>query len=309
METATGDSLFGVKTRSKKTEIDSVEDIQLLKNISNGHPEVNALVQDQIFQNFVETTVDPNHGPLTEDVSDDYIPHEESVIEADDGGSSEEDLDEEEEVNPPNDEEIAEVNLDATEGKAAMLKNVPPAMAAAYKKRFPHFWRMKDGLRVHTGTGYDHEEDPDFEEKKRDETIELSSGSESDDESSSSDEEEEEDMVKGEEVAELSSMVEDMMIPDDSILEGAVDEAIKEVDNEEESDESEESDDEIDTNEPDHLDLLDDQKDMVYEDDIEYKPIEEDVAIDESDDSYTSANEDSEESSDDESEQVETMDE
>merc|ERR1712142_1163982 len=145
-------------------------------------------------------------------------------------------------------------------------------------------------------------------EKKRDETIELSSGSETDDESSSSDEEEEEDMVKGEEVAELSSMVEDMMIPDDSILEGAVDEAIKEVDNEEESDESEESDD-IDTNEPDHLDLLDDQKDMVYEDDIEYKPIEEDVAIDESDDSYTSANEDSEESSDDESEQVETMDE
>merc|ERR1712200_226076 len=158
---------------------------------------------------------------------------------------------------------------------AAMLKNVPPAMAAAYKKRFPHFWRMKDGLRVHTGPGYDHEEDPDFEEKKRDETIELSSGSESDDESSSSDEEEEEeDMVKGEEVAELSSMVEDMMIPDDSILEGAVDEAIKEVDNGEESDESEE-----------------------YEDDIEYKPIEEDVAIDESDDSYTPANEDSEESS------------
>ena len=48
---------------------------------------------------------------------------------------------------------------------------------------------------------------------------------------------------------------------------------------------------------------------MVYEDDIEYKPIEEDVAIDESDDSYTSANEESEESSDDESEQVETMDE
>merc|ERR1712142_1335091 len=100
-------------------------------------------------------------------------------------------------------------------------------------------------------------------EKKRDETIELSSGSESDDESSSSDEEEEEDMVKGEEVAELSSMVEDMMIPDDSILEGAVDEAIKEVDN-----------------------------------DNEYKPIEEDVAIDESDDSYTPANDDSEESSD-----------
>merc|ERR1712212_461884 len=170
-------------------------------------------------------------------------------------------------------------------------------------------WRMKDGLQVHTGAGYDHEEDPDFLEKKRDETIELSSDESDSDSESSSGEEDEEEMVKGEEIADLSSMVEDMMIPDDSILEGAVDEAIKEVDNEEESDESEESDDEIDTNEPDHLDLLDDQKDMVYEDDIEYKPIEEDVAIDESDDSYTSANEDSEESSDDESEQVETMDE
>merc|ERR1712025_1314456 len=104
-----------------------------------------------------------------------------------------------------------------------------------------------------------------------------------------------------------------MMIPDDSVVEVAVEEAknhetAEAVDIEAES-ASEDSDDEIDTNEPDHLDLLDDRKDMVYEDDIEYKPIEEDVAIDESDDSYTSANEDSEESSDDESEQVETMDE
>merc|ERR1711973_565645 len=114
-------------------------------------------------------------------------------------------------------------------------------------------------------------------------------------------------MVKEEELADLTAMVEDMAIPDDSILEEAVEEAI-DANNDEES-ATDESDDEIDTNEPDHLDLLDDQKDMVYEDDIEYKPIEEDVAIDESDDSYTSANEDSEESSDDESEQVETMDE
>jgi len=309
METATGDSVCGIKTRSNKTKNESFEDIQLLKNASNGHPEVHALVQDQIFQNFVETIVNPNNGPLTEDLSEDFIPHDDSVIDADDGGSSEEDLDEEEDINPPNDDEISEVNLEAAEGKAALLRNVSPAMAEAYKKRFPHFWRMKDGLQVHTGAGYDHEEDPDFLEKKRDETIELSSDESDSDSESSSGEEDEEEMVKGEEIADLTSMVEDMMIPDDSILEVAVDEAIKEVDNEEESD-SDESDDEIDTNEPDHLDLLDDQKDMVFENDIEYKPIEEDVNIEESDDSYTSANdEDSEESSDDESEQVETMDE
>lgn len=311
METATGDSVFGVKTRSKKTDVDSVEDFQLLKNASNGHAEVHALVQDQIYQNFVETTVDPDHGPLTEDLSEDFIPHEDSVVEADDGGSSEEELDEEEGVNPPNEDEIAEVNLEAAEGKAAMLRNVSPAMAEAYKKRFPHFWRMKEGLRIHTGNGYDHEEDPDFLEKKRDETIELSSDSDS--ESSSS---EEEEMVKEEEISELSSMVEDMMIPDDSVVEVAVEEALErraEAVGIESESASEDSDDEIDTNEPDHLDLLNDQKDMVYENDVEYKPIEEDVNIEESsDDSYVSAPEsddDSDESTVKESEEVENMDE
>merc|ERR1712080_56293 len=312
METATGDSVFGVKTRSKKTDVDSVEDFQLLKNASNGNAEVHALVQDQIYQNFVETTFDPDHGPLNEDLSEDFIPHEDSVVEADEGGSSEEELDEEEGVNPPNEDEIAEINLEAAEGKAAMLKNVPPAMAEAYKKRFPHFWRMKEGLRIHTGNGYDHEEDPDFLEKKRDETIELSSDSDS--ESSSS--EEEEEMVKEEEISELSSMVEDKRIPDDSVVEVAVEEALErraEAVGIESESASEDSDDEIDTNEPDHLDLLNDQKDMVYENDVEYKPIEEDVNIEESsDDSYVSASgsdDDSDESTIEESEQVENMDE
>ena len=65
-----------------------------------------------------------------------------------------------------------------------------------------------------------------------------------------------------------------------------------------------ENDDETDTNEPDHLDLLDDNLDMVYDDDVDYEPIESD-----SEDSYASAEgeEDSyEEDSDDEtrSEQV-----
>merc|ERR1712212_605699 len=212
METATGDSVCGVKTRSNKTKNESFEDIQLLKNASNGHPEVNALIQDQIFQNFVENIVNPNNGPLTEDLSEDFIPHDDSVIDADDGGSSEEDLDEEEDINPPNDDEISEVNLEAAEGKAALLRNVSPAMAEAYKKRFPHFWRMKDGLQVHTGAGYDHEDDPDFLEKKRDETIELSSDESDSDSESSSGEEDEEEMVKGEEIADLTSMVEDLMM-------------------------------------------------------------------------------------------------
>ena len=35
-----------------------------------------------------------------------------------------------------------------------------------------------------------------------------------------------------------------------------------------------ESDDETDTNEPDHLDLIDDKKDMIYDDDVAYEPIE-----------------------------------
>ena len=54
-----------------------------------------------------------------------------------------------------------------------------------------------------------------------------------------------------------------------------------------------------DSNEPDHLDLLDDNLDMVYEDDVAYEPIESD-----SEDSCASAEE--EEDSDDKtrSEQV-----
>ena len=36
-----------------------------------------------------------------------------------------------------------------------------------------------------------------------------------------------------------------------------------------------EFDDETDTNEPDHLDLIDDKKDMIYDDDVAYEPIEE----------------------------------
>ena len=62
--------------------------------------------------------------------------------------------------------------------------------------------------------------------------------------------------------------------------------------------------DETDTNEPDHLDLLDDNLDMVYDDDVAYEPIDDGDKSD-SEDSYTSA--EGEEDSDDETEQ-ENMD-
>ena len=48
--------------------------------------------------------------------------------------------------------------MEATENKEIMLKNIPPAMAAAYKKRFPNFWHIHEGIRVHSGKGYDAEE-------------------------------------------------------------------------------------------------------------------------------------------------------
>ena len=56
-----------------------------------------------------------------------------------------------------------QVKLSAAESRAAMLKNVPPHLAAAYKKRFPNFWQIHEGIRLHSGKGYDAEEDPDFE--------------------------------------------------------------------------------------------------------------------------------------------------
>ena len=59
-----------------------------------------------------------------------------------------------------------------------------------------------------------------------------------------------------------------------------------------------------DETEPDHLDLLDDNLDIVYDDDVAYEPIEGDDKSD-SEDSYVSTEE---EDSDDESEQ-ENMDE
>ena len=111
METATGDCAYNLKTRSQKANIDPINEIQLLKKVSNESPEVQALIHDQIYHNFVEKMIDPDHGPLAEELAneDEFVPNDDSVIEVEDGGSSEEELDEEEEANPVNEDEITEV--------------------------------------------------------------------------------------------------------------------------------------------------------------------------------------------------------
>jgi len=311
MEASDGDTrvVSDIKTRSQKKKLGTVDE-DLLKSVDDTDPEVQALVHDQIFFNFVQKTNDPDHGPLSEDLADseDFVPNEESVLEAEDGGSSEDELDDEEATNPSTEAEIAEVNLEAADSIVNMLKNAPPALAETYKKRFPIFWRMQQGLRAHTGNGYDHEEDPAFEIKEREEepgedTIELLS---SDSESSSSDEEEDE-MVNEEEMVKLTSMVEDMVIPaDDSVIEvPVIPKSLSPV--EEVEIEDSESEDETETKDPSFSDLADPSKDMIYEDDIPYEPVEVDVQS--SDDSYISAkDDDSEESSDGESDE-ENMDE
>jgi len=111
----------------------------------------------------------------------------------------------------------------------------------------------------------------------------------------------------GDEMAALASKVEDLMIPDETMEEIA---ASKTLDTVDEADiEEDDSDDETDTNEPDHLDLIDDKKDMIYDDDVAYEPIEEGNKSD-SEDSYASAEgeDESDDEADDESEQ-ENMDE
>merc|ERR1712127_706181 len=195
METATGDSVYNLKTRSQKANIDPINEIQLLKKVSNESPEVQALIHDQIYHNFVEKVIDPDHGPLAEELAneDEFVPNDDSVIEVEDGGSSEEELDEEVE---------ATVNKEIAASKT--LDTVDEA---------------------------------DIEE-------------------------------------------------DDS-----------------------ESGDETDTNEPDYLDLIDDKKDMIYDDDVAYEPTEEGNKSD-SEDSYASAEgEDSDDEADDDESEQENMDE
>ena len=92
--------------------------------------------------------MDPNQGPLKENgvsvEDDDFVPNESSILEADDGGSSEDDLDDEDQNF--DEAELDRICTEARENPVAMLAKVPPAMKDAYKKRFPGFWRMQQGI-------------------------------------------------------------------------------------------------------------------------------------------------------------------
>ena len=65
------------------------------------------------------------------------------------------------------------------------------------------------------------------------------------------------------------------MFLDETMDEIAASKTLDTVDEADIEEDDSESDDETDTNEPDHLDLIDDKKDMIYDDDVAYEPIEE----------------------------------
>ena len=81
METATGDSAYNLKTRSRKANIDPINEIQLLKQVSNESPEVQALIHDQIYHNFDEKMNYPN-GSLAEELANenDFVPNDEHSV-------------------------------------------------------------------------------------------------------------------------------------------------------------------------------------------------------------------------------------
>ena len=90
-----------------------------------------------IFQNVV----DPDKGILDNVEDNDFVPNDESILEAEDGESSEDELDKEDETETAEDQEAI-----FTEGQAANIQGVPPVLSQAYKKRFPNFWRTQQGL-------------------------------------------------------------------------------------------------------------------------------------------------------------------
>ena len=62
---------------------------------------------------------------------------------------------------------------------------------------------------------------------------------------------------------------------DETMDEIAASKTLDTVDEADIEEDDSESDDETDTNEPDYLDLIDDKKDMIYDDDVAYEPTEE----------------------------------
>ena len=178
--------------------------------------------------------VDPDQGLLKEEdeaAEDEFVPGESSILEAEDGGSSEEELDKEEEAD--NVEEELELSLD---DKTDVVKGVPPAMAQAYKKRFPEFWRTHQSLTMSSGQGYNEEEDPDFEANEDSEESGEDTETESDNKDNSQDEMKE----VQEEIDALTAKVEDMIIPEEEVKMAAAEAKSEDAHNDDEEDEEEE---------------------------------------------------------------------
>ena len=99
------------------------------------------------WQQFsLQNVVDPDQGPIKNDIlaeDEDFVPNEDLIVEADDGGSSEEELDKVEEEGGDDEDHEAVITESQIPNK---LQGVPSALAHAYKKRFPNFWRTQQGL-------------------------------------------------------------------------------------------------------------------------------------------------------------------
>ena len=77
------------------------------------------------------------------------------------------------------------------------------------------------------------------------------------------------------EVSTLDGLTCYFLFLDETMDEIAASKTLDTVDEADIEEDDSESDDETDTNEPDYLDLIDDKKDMIYDDDVAYEPIEE----------------------------------
>jgi len=310
MENGGSIEILGTQTRTQAKKFGvNVMDApikQYLNNISGDKVEAQELIQDRIFHDFVENVVDPDQGPIKNDIlaeDEDFVPNEDLIVEADDGGSSEEELDKVEEEGGDDEDHEAVITESQIPNK---LQGVPSALAHAYKKRFPNFWRTQQGLIATSGHGYDQEEDPDFQTAEEGDDEESSS--ESSDEEEECEIDETEDAVaakvtslqtratKVSEVEDLTEMVEDMAIPDED---GDKNADIENNDDEEDEDEVVEMSFQQQL-EDDHL------KDYKSDEDPDFEPAE-DVEESTEDESDMSGDSSDDEASDDEQEEEENM--
>jgi len=290
---SSGDQQAQVCTRRMKNAANGGENIfdefDQLKNVTDDQPEVKDLLEDQIFHTFVEKTVFPDHGPINEEDPvdmDDFVPEDDAIAEAEDGGSSEDDLDNE----CLAEDEVVKICGDASGNASEMFKDVPPGMVAAYKKRFPNFWRMHQGLRNHSGLGYDQEEDPDFEV-----IVDESDSSDASSDGENDDMEKEVGGLSGDlekEIGDLACMVEDMaVIPDDS---NSVVELLPSVQDEEGLDDSQGSVEAMASLKLVAYDITDEEEDGEYQPEDDSDDSDDSDEITSSDDSASAVEEEDE---------------